>query len=381
MTENERIVANAKAGDPAAQEMVALSFEAAKQPQEAAGWMSRAAAGGKASAVGRLGLWELVGYGVPRAPAQGVAKLDKAAAANDAFALHVASVVHAAGIGTTSDLGKALGCLVRLADMGESRAACQLALMSRSGPALAQAARLGSGVAQLFMRGREDIQGDVDWRALAASIDLTPFVSPIVRMPEREEPPIWLVENLLEPWICDYVIAMSAPVLTRGKVLDETGGESVRQERSNTVMNFGLVDSDVILELVNLRLAAAAGMPPENAEALGVLHYAVGERYAPHVDYIPETLQNAEQLRLRGQRVRTLLVYLNDGFEGGATEFPHLKVAYKPPRGCALIFDSVKQDGSVDPMTLHAGASPTAGQKWVISKWFRNKALRPAETA
>ena len=50
MTENERIVANAKAGDPAAQEMVALSFEAAKQPQEAAGWMSRAAAGGNAYA-------------------------------------------------------------------------------------------------------------------------------------------------------------------------------------------------------------------------------------------------------------------------------------------------------------------------------------------
>lgn len=381
MNENERIVAAARAGDPAAQEQLAQAFEINGQPAEALAWLAPAAKAGRASAVARLGLWELIGYGMPSAPAKGVEKIIAAARTGDPYALHIASVIHAGGVGTPRDVGQALIWLAALAERGDARAACQLGLLTRSGPALTEAARRGSQVAALFLGGRVSEPVPVDWQSLAATADLTPFTQPIARHQDRSDPPVWLLENLLAPWLCDYVIAMAAPVLTRGKVIDETGGESVRSERSNTVMHFGLVDSDVILELINMRLSAAAEMPDENGEGLGVLHYAPGERYAPHVDYIPETAQNAEQLRLRGQRTRTLLVYLNDGFEGGATEFPRLEVAYKPPRGCAMVFDSVKPDGSVDPMTLHAGAPPTSGQKWVISKWFRTKALRPVAGA
>ncbi|CAN5892249.1 hypothetical protein BH11PSE1_BH11PSE1_24840 [soil metagenome] len=118
-------------------------------------------------------------------------------------------------------------------------------------------------------------------------------------------------------------------------------------------------------------------MPPENAGGLGVLHYAPGERYRPHMDYIPDTPENARQLDAMGQRVRTLLVYLNDGFEGGATLFPRLGAAFRPPPGGALIFDSVTVEGEMDPRTLHEGSPPTSGEKWIISKWFRTKALRP----
>lgn len=379
MNTPESLVAAAKAGDPAAQEQVALAFQETGEPAQALQWMSLAARAGRASAFARLGLWELVGYAMPQKPADGVTKVVTAARTGDVFALHLASVIHAGGIGTPRDLGQAVVWLVALAERGDARAACQLGLLARSGPGLARAAQLGSHTAALFMKDQVSQSVDVDWQQVAGAIDLSAFAKPFHKHQDRTDPNVWMLDGLLEPWICDYVIAMAAPTLTRGKVLDESGIESVREERTNTVMHFGLIESDVILELISARLAAAAEMPAENGEALGVLHYATGELYKPHVDYIPETLQNAPIIEKLGQRVRTLLVYLNEGFEGGATEFPHLKIGYKPPRGCALIFDSVKPDGSVDPMTLHVGAPPTAGQKWVISKWFRNKALRPAE--
>jgi len=192
-----------------------------------------------------------------------------------------------------------------------------------------------------------------------------------------QSPAISVIHDLLPSWACDYVMALAEPALRRGMIVNEAGGESVEDVRSNRVMHFGIPDSDVLLELINNRLAEVAGLPSENAEGLGVLHYAPGERYAPHVDYIPETPANAEHLAARGQRVRTVLVYLNEGFEGGATEFPRLELSFKPARGSALAFDSVTPDGAVDPMTLHAGAAPTSGEKWIISKWFRTKALRP----
>lgn len=300
----------------------------------------KAAEAGSPAAVAQLGLWELVGHGVPRQPAAGVRRIIAAAEAGDAFGLHLAAIVDAGAVGTPRNIERALRWVEAGAKAGQGRAARQWALLSVPGAVEA-------------------------------------FSAPIQRRRERDDPPIEVLDDFLPGWACDYVIAMSAPVLTRGKVVDESGGESVRGERTNTVMNFGLADSDVILELINWRVAEAAGMPAQNAEGLGVLHYNPGERYAPHVDYIPDTPQNAAHLAERGQRVRTLLIYLNDGFKGGATEFPRLDLALKPPRGGALVFDSVKADGSPDPMTLHTGAPPTSGEKWLISKWFRTKALRP----
>jgi prolyl 4-hydroxylase len=190
-----------------------------------------------------------------------------------------------------------------------------------------------------------------------------------------------VLPDFLPEWLCDYVIQRAAPALDRGRIVNDTGGESVSEVRSNRVMNFGLADGDLLLELINLRAAAAAGMPPEHGEGLGVLHYRPGESYAPHVDFIPDTPANAVQLAMRGQRTRTLLVYLNDGFEEGETEFPVLGRRFRPPKGSALVFHSVDASGQVDRRTVHAGRSPVNGDKWVISKWFRTKPLRPGPPA
>lgn len=355
MSTLQQLVARANAGDTLSQEHLALACEQAGLPEEAAGWLARAAEGGSASALSRLGLWELAGFGVPRNPESGVARIYAGARRKDELGLHLASVVDAGGIGVPRDPRRALGWLVTAAHLGHGRAVNQLLL-------------LGQGAVRPTGH---------NWEAIAAAVDLSPFERDVERRVEREDPPVSFVDDLLPGWACDYVIGMAAPVLMRGKVVDERGGESVRGERSNTVMTFGLADSDVVLELINNLIARAAGMPPEHAEGLGVLHYDVGERYAAHIDAIPETPQNFAHLAARGQRVRTLLVYLNEGFEGGATEFPRLGAAYKPPRGSAVIFDSVRPDGSINPLSLHTGAPPTSGEKWVISKWFRSRPLRP----
>lgn len=382
----EQVHQAALAGDPQAQDLLAQVAEQQGRVQEAVNWVGQAAKSGLPSAHARLGLWQLVGYGVAQAPAQGVERIVAAANTGDLFGLNLASIVDAGGIGTPRNLPRAIQWLAMAAQQGDESAACQLGLLIGIGGPKAQLARsvlshaavagYAPAIRAMGQRPRQSVP--VDWSAAAAAVDLSAFDAPIQRRPERDDPRVETLPDLLPGWVCDYVMVLAEPALSRGKVVDETGGESVQDERSNRVMNFGMVDSDVILELVNHRLAAAAQMPPENAEGLGVLNYAPGERYKPHVDYIPDTPANAAHLAARGQRVRTLLVYLNEGFEGGATEFPRLDLAYKPPRGCAVVFDSVKADGSVDPMTLHTGAPTTRGEKWVISKWFRTKALRPA---
>lgn len=381
----EDVVRAAEAGDVDAQELLSAVYEEGGRPDEAVRWIARAAQGGRASAWRRLGLWQLVGYGTPAKPSEGAARIRTAAEAGDADAMNLAGVIAAGGVGVPRSTADARTWLLKAARAGDGRSLCQVAMfVGLDGPEAALAetllqasVRAGFAPAQGLRRPGQQPAASVDWARVEAVIDLSSLETPIEAHLRRESPRVMLVDDLLPGWACDYVRLLAEPRLQRGKVVVESGGEDVRDERSNRVMNFGLGDSDVLLELINNRIAQAADMPAENAEGLGVLHYAPGERYAPHVDYIPNTPQNAQHLAQRGQRVRTLLVYLNDGFEGGATEFPRLGLSFKPPRGSALIFDSVTPDGQVDPMTLHTGAPPTAGEKWVISKWFRTRPLRP----
>ena len=67
------------------------------------------------------------------------------------------------------------------------------------------------------------------------------------------------------------------------------------------------------------------------------------------------------------------VVYLNDGFEGGSTEFPRLGLRFRGGVGDALLWDNVLPTGEVDPLTLHAGRPPTQGMKYLLSKWMRDR--------
>ena len=79
-----------------------------------------------------------------------------------------------------------------------------------------------------------------------------------------------------------------------------------------------------------------------------------------------------------GQRVATVLVYLNEDYEGGETDFPELGLRHRGAKGDALAFFSVDAAGAPDPRTRHAGRPPASGEKWVLSQFIRDRRMVPA---
>jgi hypothetical protein len=75
-----------------------------------------------------------------------------------------------------------------------------------------------------------------------------------------------------------------------------------------------------------------------------------------------------------GQRAFTVLVYLNEDLEGGETDFPRVGLRHRGRKGDALVFRNVDAHGQPDRRTLHAGLSPSQGEKWVLSIWIRDRA-------
>jgi hypothetical protein len=189
-----------------------------------------------------------------------------------------------------------------------------------------------------------------------------------------EAPRIAVCEGFARPEACDWLIERARPDLQAAKVYDPSSGGGLRAEgmRSNSTASFAPPDLDVVFNLLRDRMALWTGLSIQAMEPAAVLHYAPGEQFAPHFDFIdPANPQLAENIARHGQRLATVLVYLNDGYEAGETDFPGLGFRFRGRKGDALLFWNVDPSGVPDPKTLHAGLAPTSGEKWLLSQWIR----------
>lgn len=169
---------------------------------------------------------------------------------------------------------------------------------------------------------------------------------------------------------CDQLVALASPRMARSEtVVNLTGGSEVNDVRTSDGMFFQRAEN-ALCERIERRIATLVNWPIENGEGLQVLHYRPGAQYEPHYDYFdPSHPGTATILARGGQRVGTLVMYLNTPERGGATVFPDAGLEVAPVRGSAVFF-SYDRPHPVTK-TLHGGAPVLAGEKWVATKWLR----------
>jgi prolyl 4-hydroxylase len=152
-------------------------------------------------------------------------------------------------------------------------------------------------------------------------------------------------------------------------VAEQREGSEVNTARTSSGMFFERAENPVI-ERVEARIARLLRWPVENGEGVQVLNYQAGAEYQPHYDYFDARhASTASILKRGGQRVGTLVMYLNTPRRGGATTFPDIKLAVQAVQGQAVFFSYARPEPST--LTLHGGASVLEGEKWVATKWLR----------
>lgn len=341
----QALVRGAEDGDASAALELAHECEMRGQHAVALGWLQQAADSGNPLAMTELGARLVVGRAAPCAPADGAALIAAAAQQGDAGAWGYAAVLAAAGVGRAQSWPDAFDALGRAAALGDPKAARQLELLHDIG-----------------VRGAADA---ADWLSTARGQNL------------RQAPRLDTYAGFLTPAWCAYLIR-STPQFTPARVYDvhnaDRGPLKEDKMRTNTYAGFSLTDTDLVIQLTRARIARTAGVAAEKLETTNILHYAPGERYELHFDFFnPAVPQLAAQVRAQGQRVKTCLIYLNDDYEGGETDFPKLGLKFRGRTGDALFFENVRADGAVDMSTLHAGLPPARGEKWLLSQWVRDK--------
>jgi prolyl 4-hydroxylase len=187
-------------------------------------------------------------------------------------------------------------------------------------------------------------------------------------------PRIVLFGNLLAAEECEALIQMSRGKLERSNVVDRhTGRYELHPDRTSDGTYFRRAENELIAR-IEARIAELTGCPVERGEPIQVLHYRPGTEYKPHFDYFdPEDGGNRKVLEMGGQRVGTLIMYLNDVEGGGSTVFPDIGMDVLPRRGNAVFFAYSDDEGRLDPRTLHGGSPVAAGEKWIATKWLRQR--------
>ena len=187
-------------------------------------------------------------------------------------------------------------------------------------------------------------------------------------------PRIYLIENFLTEAECDHVISAAKDQLSRSAVVgyQSSGSGQIHPARTSRGMFFPSNPTDPVLRAIEERIADLTQIPVDHGEGLQILHYAVGGEYKPHYDYFnPYITGEAVHYYRGGQRIATVIMYLNNVDEGGETIFPYVKVSVNPVKGSALLFYNCTPDGRSDPYSLHGGSPVRKGEKWIATKWLR----------
>lgn len=282
------------------------------------------------------------------------ADLRRASEAGDADAAHALAVLAAVGFRMAPDWGLALDQMARAAALGSVLARDQVAVLSPAGAVEAQ----------------DDVEA---WRRALGAVDLAGWLTPPRPVTVSPGPHVLSVPGFMPAPACDWLVRRASDRIGPAEVYDPATGRGRRDGvRTNSACAFDLLSLDLVMVLLRERVLRITGLPAHGLEPLQVLRYGPGETFDWHVDYLtPDSPGLAEDMARKGQRIATLLVYLNDDYEAGETAFESTGLKHRGAPGDALMWANTLPDGRPDPRTRHAGLPPSSGVKWVVSQWCR----------
>lgn len=294
--------------------------------------------------------------------------LEQAVAAGDGWAAAELADWRMAGQIVRRDIAAAQALYGRALELGVEAAADPYAALLASGAG--GAPRDWQGTLALLVGRVHDAAAQRQARLLDA-MDLTGTGDPRRTPPARPlhaSPHIAAIPAFLTPDECRYLIELATPRLQPSQVVDPRSGRLIHDPvRTARTAAYPLVLEDPVLHAINRRIAAATGTAWAQGEPAQVLCYRPGEEYRLHSDALPGGDPN--------QRTVTVLVALNQDYDGGETRFPAIDLAWRGRTGEALVFRNVDAAGAADPAARHAGTHVLRGTKFLLSRWIREHPL------
>ncbi|MGE4432060.1 MAG: prolyl hydroxylase family protein [Sphingobium sp.] len=176
-------------------------------------------------------------------------------------------------------------------------------------------------------------------------------------------------KNFLSAEECAGLIACIDARRRPSTLADANGDESFR-----TSETCDLDSADPFIAGIDARIAGYLGINPLHGEPIQGQRYAVGQQFKAHTDYFePDGPDYARYCSVAGNRNWTAMIYLNEPAAGGATRFTKIGKTIQPQTGKMLLWSNRREDGALNPDSIHQGMKVRSGTKYIITKWFRER--------
>jgi prolyl 4-hydroxylase len=180
---------------------------------------------------------------------------------------------------------------------------------------------------------------------------------------------LFVYREFLTPEECAGLIAL----IDRERIPSELLAPSEDPE-FRTSESCNLDPDHPLVQQIEDKITDLLGIAPEHGETIQGQRYAVGQQFKPHHDFFHvEQAYWPEMERSGGQRTWTAMVFLNAPESGGQTAFPETGIKVAPRPGNLLTWNNLDAKGEPNPATLHQGCPVTAGAKYIITKWYRER--------
>jgi hypothetical protein len=339
----------------------AQKLDSQERHEDALAELRGASTCGDAFAATALAKRLLVGRNAPFSPHEAVGLLERAMRAGDPDAADQMATLAAAGAWMPQSWDRALELLQQAAEQGGTHAQSQLRLLA---------------VESQRCTGAEVTGPLVSWKRLRELVNIETWVKP--RLPRQilDGPRVWVVENFATHEVCDWLIDRARGKLRPALMFNtSTGISKFDAARTCSDFVFDIVESDLVLNLLRIRISLVTSLPVINMEPPQIFHYALGQEIRAHFDFLKGELEGyGRSGTYQGDRLATFLLYLNDDYQGGDLNFPRVKFGHKGKKGDAVFFASYR-DGKRDTTSLHAAAPVTENEKWILSQWIHDRAF------
>lgn len=180
---------------------------------------------------------------------------------------------------------------------------------------------------------------------------------------------LFIAKGVVPADLCVALIERIDAVRRPSTIADSHGDAAYRTSETGD-----LAADDPATVSVERIIADLTGLDGRYGEPLQGQRYAVGQEFKGHTDYFEPTGADYDRYcSVAGNRTWTVMVYLNEPDAGGATRFKAIDKIIQPETGKLVAWNNRRDDGSVNPATIHHGMKVRAGTKYVITKWFRER--------
>ncbi len=200
------------------------------------------------------------------------------------------------------------------------------------------------------------------------------LIMPLNIQSSEQSLPVTTLETQLTNELAQEIIKLANNNLNLAGVYAEN---STRQKvidiRDNEQLITQLPVDNILIAILQRIICSDDYADLAYAEPMIIYRYTQGQQYKWHYDFITPSNENAKkELNFFGQRQRTRIINLNDGFEGGETAFKDWNVSVKAKQGQVIKFNNMIGN-QVDKNSVHSGKPVLLGEKWICTLWMREK--------